>query len=117
MIKSVLHFDAAIVQVPGVDKIDVLPAISIEISDADSRPKLFKINRYAVVALEMRELNTCGTRRIGEPNGLAGDRPWREHRRENKKSGANREERKIASKNQECIHLEKCTWPTVILLI
>ncbi len=49
-IQSVAHGDAAIVQVAAVDKINVLPAVAIEVADADAGTELLAIYGNTVVA-------------------------------------------------------------------
>src|SRR3954447_837514 len=52
-INSVLDGNAAVVAVTAVHKINVLPAVSVEVRHADSRPEFLQVDGSALVALEM----------------------------------------------------------------
>ena len=57
-IQSVADGDAAIVQVAAVDEINVLPAVAIEVTYADSGPKFLAVNGNPIIAFEMDELDS-----------------------------------------------------------
>jgi len=50
------------VEIASVHEVNVLPPVPVEIRHADARPKLFTVNRDALVTLEMHELDArrCG---------------------------------------------------------
>src|SRR5207249_11157801 len=63
-VQSIASRNAAIVYIPSIDEIDVLTAVAIEIGHADSGAKFLTVNRDAIIALEVDELDASGSRHI-----------------------------------------------------
>src|SRR5260370_14513891 len=65
-IKGIRNRNAAAVEVSSIDEINVLPAIPIEIGNADSRTKFLPVNRDAIVPFEVFDLDASRCRHICE---------------------------------------------------
>src|SRR6266853_5892496 len=52
--------NTSIVEIASIDEINILPAVPIEISDADSRAKLLAINRDLLIPFKVHKLDTRG---------------------------------------------------------
>ena len=68
-IKRIANGNAAVVQIAAVHKVNVLPAVAIEVGHADSRTKFFPVDGDAVIALEVDKPDAGCRRSIGELNG------------------------------------------------
>src|SRR6266852_2194977 len=70
-IQRIADGNSSIVEIASIDEINILPAVTIEIGDADSRTKFLTINRDALVPFEVHKLDTSCGRYIREL-----DRTW-----------------------------------------
>ena len=70
MIKRILDLDTPVVQIAGVNEVDILPAVAIKVGYTHAGSEFFQIDRSAFVALEVSELDTGGVGHIGELYGL-----------------------------------------------
>src|ERR1700736_5817679 len=57
-VQLVADGNASIVEITPIDEINILPAVTIEIGDADSRTKLLAINRDALIPFKVHKLDT-----------------------------------------------------------
>src|SRR6266852_6336911 len=84
VIERVADGNPAIVEIAPVHKINVLPAVAVEIGDANSRTKLLAINRYPFVALVVHKLDASGCGYICEldrsRSGILSVQNWSEDR-------------------------------------
>src|SRR2546421_6436927 len=52
-IQRIADGNTSIIEIASIDEINILPAVAIEIADADSRTKFLAINRDALIAFEV----------------------------------------------------------------
>src|ERR1700680_3384154 len=57
-IECIAYRNPSIVEITSIDEINILPAIAIEVGDADSRTKLLAINRNPFIPFEVNKLDT-----------------------------------------------------------
>jgi len=74
-IKCVARGDAAIIEVPPIDEVDVRQTVAVEISDADARAKYLAIDGDSVVTPEVDKLDSGGPGNVcklyrSRPRGL-----------------------------------------------
>ena len=67
-IERIADGDAAVVQVAAIDEVNVLPAVAVKVSDADSGTKFFPVDGDAVIALEVREFDSGRSGNVCELN-------------------------------------------------
>src|SRR4029077_2792080 len=61
-IQRIVDRNTSMVEITSIDEINILPAVAIEIGDADSRTKLLAINRDALIPFKVHKLDTrCGS--------------------------------------------------------
>jgi hypothetical protein len=70
VIQRILHLDSTVVEIARVDEVNILPAVVIVIGHANAGAKFLQIDRSAVIALKMREVNAGSLGDVGKLDGL-----------------------------------------------
>jgi len=69
VVERVASGDAAIIKVTAVDEVDINPTISVEVSDANTRPEFLAVDRNSVRTFVVREPDTSLGSHVSELNG------------------------------------------------